>query len=122
MAKASRKTKQRAEPYSHEEEALLRPEVVKQAQFKKKKAPKTYRYDSSLSPALDWDGQNPAHELNEWIASEGLPESEVWYELTDPETGAAVALLDLARPNGLQEGVSQPVTLLIDEDAELESS
>ncbi len=29
--------------------------------------PKTYRYDSSLSPALDWDGQNPARELGEWL-------------------------------------------------------
>src|SRR5438874_13761496 len=51
---------QRAEPYVHEDEALLRPDIGTQAQFKKKKPPKTYRYDSSLSPALDWDGQNPA--------------------------------------------------------------
>ncbi len=48
----------RAETYRHEDEALLRPEVGTQAQFTKRKAPKTYRYDSSLSPALDWDGQN----------------------------------------------------------------
>jgi adenine-specific DNA-methyltransferase len=40
----------------------MRPDVGTQAQFKKKKAPVTYRYDSSLSPALDWDGQNPARE------------------------------------------------------------
>ena len=43
----------------------MRPEVGTQAQFKKKKAPRTYRYDSSLSPALDWDGQNPAREQGE---------------------------------------------------------
>ena len=43
----------------------LRPEVGTQAQFKKKKPPKTYRYDSSLLPALDWDGQNPAREQGE---------------------------------------------------------
>lgn len=43
----------------------MRPEVGTQAQFKKKLPPKTYRYDSSLSPALDWDGKNPAREQGE---------------------------------------------------------
>ena len=43
----------------------MRPDVGTQAQFRKKKAPATYRYDSSLSPALDWDGQNPAREQGE---------------------------------------------------------
>lgn len=56
------------ESYRHPEaESLLRPDVGTQAQFRKKKPPKTYRYDSSLSPALDWDGQNPARELGEWL-------------------------------------------------------
>jgi adenine-specific DNA-methyltransferase len=57
-----------AQPYKHpESESPMRPEVGTQAQFKKKLPPKTYRYDSSLSPALDWDGQNPARELGEWL-------------------------------------------------------
>ena len=57
---------QRAEGYRHPEaSALLRPDVGTQAQFRKKKKPATYRYDSSLSPALDWDGQNPARERAE---------------------------------------------------------
>jgi adenine-specific DNA-methyltransferase len=60
----------RAETYRHEEEALLRPEVGTQAQFRKRKPPKTYRYDSSLSPALDWDGENSARELGEWLISQ----------------------------------------------------
>jgi thiamine biosynthesis lipoprotein ApbE len=34
---------------------LMRPDVGTQAQFKKKKPPATYRYDSSLSPTLEWD-------------------------------------------------------------------
>ncbi len=52
--------------YRHPEaSALLRPDVGTQAQFRKKKAPATYRYDSSLSPALEWDGQNLARELAE---------------------------------------------------------
>ena len=60
----------KAESYRHEEEALLRPDVGTQAQFRKRKPPKTYRYDSSLSPALDWDGQNPARELGEWLLAQ----------------------------------------------------
>lgn len=55
-----------AEPYRHPEaESPMRPDVGTQAQFKKKKPPVTYRYDSSLSPALDWDGQNSAREQGE---------------------------------------------------------
>ncbi len=62
--KASRAGNRRsAKSYAHPEaSALLRPDVGMQAQFRKKKPPATYRYDSSLSPALDWDGQNPARE------------------------------------------------------------
>lgn len=49
----------RTASYKHPEAtSLLRPEVGTQSQFKKKKPPATYRYDSSLSPALEWDGQN----------------------------------------------------------------
>src|SRR3990172_3605314 len=66
-SKGAGKPKQ-AESYRHPEaESLLRPDVGTQAQFRKKKPPKTYRYDSSLSPALDWDAQNPARELGEWL-------------------------------------------------------
>ena len=58
----------RARSYAHPEaKSLLRPDVGTQAQFKKKRPPATYRYDSSLSPALDWDGQNGARELAEWL-------------------------------------------------------
>ena len=57
------KKKRRAEGYRHPEASvLLRPEVGAQAQFRKKKQPAAYRYDSSLSPELDWDGQNAARE------------------------------------------------------------
>ena len=54
-------------------------------------------------------------ELNEWVLSEGLPEGHLLHELAHPDTGEPVALLDLAWPNGLQEGYSQPVAVLLDE-------
>ncbi|WP_396214803.1 site-specific DNA-methyltransferase [Gemmatimonas sp.] len=38
----------------------MRPEAGTQAQFRKKKAPATYRYDSSVAPELTWDSGNAA--------------------------------------------------------------
>jgi adenine-specific DNA-methyltransferase len=58
--------KSAAQSYKHNEADLpLRPDVGTQAQFKKKKPPRTFKYDSSLSPALDYDGQNHARERGE---------------------------------------------------------
>ena len=55
-----------AKNYKHpEDESPMRPEVGTQAQFKKKLPPQKYRYDDSLSPVLEWDGQNPARERGE---------------------------------------------------------
>ena len=55
-----------SKPYTHPtHDVATRPEIGTQAQFRKKKPPKTYQYDSSLSPALDWDGQNAARERGE---------------------------------------------------------
>ena len=45
--------------------ALMRPEVGTQAQFRKKKAPVKYRYDSSLDPAMSWDEGHGAREAGE---------------------------------------------------------
>src|SRR5690349_15480891 len=73
--KASVKTKSKAEAVSYkypEAKSLMRPEVGTQAQFKKKKPPKTYRYDSSLSPALDWDASNSAREPGEQLIKQVL--------------------------------------------------
>jgi len=54
--------------YGHPESTtLLRPEIGAQTHFRKKKPPQKYRYDDSLSPELEWDGQNPARELGEWL-------------------------------------------------------
>ncbi len=51
-----------AKNYNHaDSENPMRPEVGTEPAFKKRKPPVTYRYDSSLSPALDWD-ENPARE------------------------------------------------------------
>ncbi|MGQ9553177.1 MAG: GmrSD restriction endonuclease domain-containing protein [Anaerolineae bacterium] len=61
-------------------------------------------------------------ECNQWVMDLALPEGERNYELADPVTGEVQAILDLAWPNGLQEGLSQRVALLIDESPEVEAA
>ena len=56
--------------------------------------------------------------LNNWVREQGLPEGQMEHELSDPETGEPLAILDLAWPNGLQEGYSDPVALLLGEGQE----
>jgi adenine-specific DNA-methyltransferase len=95
MAKSKRPSKsQQAESYKHPEaKSLMRPDVGTQAQFKKKKPPKTYRYDSSLSPALDWDGQNPAREEGEALIRQILDAKTI-----DQAKAAAQQLKALGKP------------------------
>lgn len=61
-------------------------------------------------------------EVNEWIVQNSLPEGEMSFELADAETGEPLAVLDLAWPDGLQVGLSQPVALLLDEGKETEEA
>jgi adenine-specific DNA-methyltransferase len=73
---------QSAESYRHDEnEALLRPDAGLQAQFKKKKPPKTYRYDSSLDPEMSWDinaGRDQAEVLiGKILKTKSLDEAKV---------------------------------------------
>jgi adenine-specific DNA-methyltransferase len=101
--------------YRHPEAtSLLRPDVGTQAQFKKKKAPVTYRYDSSLSPVLEWDGQNSARERGEEliarIANAGSDETRLG-ELGNPEARieALEAELNKAKAAGRElQALSRP--------------
>jgi adenine-specific DNA-methyltransferase len=83
-----------ARSYKHpESESPMRPDVGTSGQFKKHKPPKTYRYDSSLSPALDWDGQNAAREQGEALIREILEADNL-----DKAKEAAEKLKALSRP------------------------
>ena len=59
--------------------------------------------------------------LADWVTDQGLPDGVMSYELTDDQ-GALIAALNLAWPNGLQEGLSQPVAVLIDEEESVEKA
>jgi hypothetical protein len=68
----------------------------------------------------DEEEEQALTECNKWVVAQGLPEGESRYELKDDKTGEPLAVLDLAWPSGLQEGLSQPVTLLFGEGPEME--
>jgi len=57
-------------------------------------------------------------ELNAWVANHGLPKGELSYDFADKKTGAQLAVFDLAWPHGVQEELSQPVAVLLNEGSE----
>ena len=107
----ARKTiaRRQAKTYKHaDKDSPMRPEVGTQARFTKKQAPKTYRYDSSLSPALDYDGQNHARELGEWLLKQieeavRLPAPHTFKELREFKTADGKVACTVA---GVQHAVA----------------
>jgi adenine-specific DNA-methyltransferase len=95
-----------AKSYKHpESESPMRPEVGTQSEFKKKLPPKKYRYDDSLSPVLEWDGQNAARERGEArIAKAEAELSEARRKLNGkPETKDAAAAHVIAAQKAVSE-------------------
>lgn len=56
--------------------------------------------------------------LNDWVEEQGLPRGVLSYDLASPETGEQQAIFDLAWPSGIQDELSQPVAVLLNENAE----
>ncbi len=68
------------------------------------------------------DEEEQIIECMEWAIERGLPEPELEYPLIDESTGEQSAALDMAWPDGLQPGLSEPVAVLIDEPREVEDA
>lgn len=64
------------------------------------------------------DEERVLEALNGWMETQGLPVGLLSYDFADAATGEQKAVFDLAWPNGIQEELSQPVTLLLNESAE----
>lgn len=56
--------------------------------------------------------------VNDWMEARGLPPATLLFDLADPETDEQKAVFDLAWPNGIQEGLSEPVAVLLNEESE----
>jgi adenine-specific DNA-methyltransferase len=57
---------QQSNTYTHDQEAVQRPDVGVQPEFDARKPPRKYRYDSSLAPELCWD-ENAERDMAEWL-------------------------------------------------------
>jgi hypothetical protein len=56
--------------------------------------------------------------LSRWMEVQGLPRGVLAYDFADAATGEQKAVFDLAWPNGIQEELSQPVAVLLNESNE----
>jgi len=97
--------------YRHNDEAIQRPDAGVQDQFQGRKPPRTFRYDSSLDPALSWDEQRE-RDLGEWLlgliarsAQEGekavFAEGQEW-------KGGGVRVASLADAVRVLQDISKP--------------
>jgi hypothetical protein len=57
--------------------------------------------------------------LNEWVDDHGLPRGVLSYDYMAPDTGEQQAIFNLAWLSGLQEELSQPVVMLLNESADI---
>lgn len=56
--------------------------------------------------------------LNDWVEAQGLPRGIIGFDFADPATGEQQAIFDLAWPTGIQEELTVPVALLLNETVE----
>ena len=56
--------------------------------------------------------------LNDWMEAQGLPRGVLAFDFADEVSGEQKAVFDLAWPNGIQEELSQPVAVLLNENSE----
>ena len=90
MARKKKKPKPpETDSYKHPTaSSLMRPEIGTQPQFRKKKDPSKYRYDSSLDPAMSWD--------------EGQAARVRWAEKIGPQTTQLIMTVMSSRPHPQQ--------------------
>ena len=68
---------------------------------------------------VDTDEEDQLEAFNMWMEEQGLPRGIISYEYTDPDTGEPKAILDLAWPDGIQEELSQPVAVVLDQSPDV---
>ena len=57
--------------------------------------------------------------LRAWMLERGLPDGEFSFDFADAESGEQIAVFDLAWPQGIQEELSGPVAVLLNEGTEV---
>ncbi|MDA8002349.1 MAG: DUF262 domain-containing protein [Alphaproteobacteria bacterium] len=71
-----------------------------------------------LGGIADEDEEKELMEINDWVKNHGLLKGILAYEHSTADDGGQHAIFDLAWPDGIQEELSEPVALLLNESAE----
>ena len=74
-----------------------------------------------LGGAASQDEEEEIEAINAWVVENSLPPGQVNFMHIDADTRQELAVFNLAWPDGLQEGLTQPVVVLLDEDAAVQS-
>ena len=74
---------------------------------------------SSIGDIADDIEMKCLNDLNKWAKEQGFANGELSHEYSDPGSGEQLAVFDLVWPDGLQQGLTQPVAVLLNEDAEV---
>lgn len=56
--------------------------------------------------------------INDWVVEQGLSEGQIAFDYADPMTGEQLAVFDLVWPSGVQEELTEPVAVLLNESGE----
>ncbi len=89
-----------------------------------------YQGNMEETALQDFSSKNYDHTTNEeeeiegvvlWMNDHGLSEGVLNHELVDAN-GQVVAIIDLAWPQGIQSGLSEPIALLLNETAEIQAT
>ena len=73
-----------------------------------------------IGGVTDAEEEAELEEVKQWVAGRGLALGQIGHEYAD-SSGSQVAVFDIAWPDGLQPGLSEPVVMLLDEDAAVQS-
>ena len=65
------------------------------------------------------DEEQELEAVNAWMQENGLPDGIIAFDFSDPDTGHQKAIFDMAWPSGIQEELSQPVALLLNEGSDV---
>lgn len=71
-----------------------------------------------LGGIADEDEEKELMEINDWVHDHGLSKGILAYEYSNADNGGQRAIFDLAWPDGIQQDLSEPVALLLNESAE----
>ena len=79
---------------------------------------RTIEKDSMKEQSEEQSEEDVILNISIWMEEQGLNSGEIYYDLSD-DAGTQLATIDIAWPDGIQSGLSEPVALLLGEPSEV---